>query len=156
VHEAILSNPGIHFSSSSHAAMKATILLVDDYPGMRRSLGGTLRLEGYDVVLASNGQEALNALRATGFDLVLLGLDMPVCDGWDTLCQIITISLTLPLIIISKRPDQHWLATQQGVTAVLERPLDMHMLLDVLERVHAQTTHARQQRIESGHASSAS
>jgi DNA-binding NtrC family response regulator len=128
--------------------MKATILLVDEYPGVRHSLGDTLRLEGYDVTLASNGQEALYALRATGFDLVLLDLDRPVCQGWNTLCQIITISLTLPLIKITGRPDPSWLATQKGVTAVLEKPLDLSLLLGVMERALAEKTHAHQQRIE--------
>jgi DNA-binding NtrC family response regulator len=127
--------------------MKTTILLVNDYPGNCQSLGGTLPLESYDVTLASNGPEALHALRARGFDLVLLDLDMPFCNGWDTLCQMITISLTLPLIITTGRPDPQWLATQKGVTAVLEKPVDMNLLLDVMERALAETAHARRQRI---------
>jgi DNA-binding NtrC family response regulator len=123
--------------------MKATILLVDDNPNIRDSLGHTLRLEGYDVTLASNGQEALNALRSTGFDLVLLDLDRPVRDGWDTLGQIITISLSLPLILITGHPDQQRLAAHKGVTAVLEKPLDLPLLLGVMERALAEMAAAR-------------
>jgi DNA-binding NtrC family response regulator len=123
--------------------MKARVLLVDDYPGIRDSLGHTLRLEGYDITLACNGGEALHALRATGFDLVLLDLDMPVRNEWDTLGQIITTSLSLPLIIITGRPDQQRLATQKGVTAVLKKPLDLPLLLGVMQRALAETSVAR-------------
>jgi two-component system nitrogen regulation response regulator NtrX len=123
--------------------MKATILLVDNNPGIRDSLGQALRWEGFDVTVATNGQEALNSLRATGFDLVLLDLDMPFINGWDTLGQIITISLSLPLIIITGRPDQQRLATQKGVRAVLQKPLDLPLLLGVMERALAETSEAR-------------
>ena len=110
---------------------------------MRDSLGHSLRLEEYDVSLAANGQEALNALRATGFDLVLLDLDMPVTNGWDALSQIVTTSLAIPLIIITGRPDQQRLATQKGVTAVLEKPLDLPLLLGLMERALGETSEAR-------------
>jgi DNA-binding NtrC family response regulator len=123
--------------------MKATILLIDGYSGIRDSLGHTLRLEGYDVTVASNGQEALNSLRDTGFDLVLLDVDMPVSDGWDTLGQIITVSLSLPLIVIKGGSDQQRLATQEGVTAVLEKPLDLPLLLGVMGRALAETSEGR-------------
>jgi CheY-like chemotaxis protein len=60
------------------AEMKATVLLVDDYAGSRDSLGHTLRSWSYNVTLATNGQEALNSLRDTGFDLVVLDLENPL------------------------------------------------------------------------------
>ena len=123
--------------------MKARVLLVDDYPGIRDALGHTLRLEGYEVTLACNGREALNALRETGFDLVLLDLDMPVINGWETLGQMVTINLSLPLIIMTGRSDQQRLATQRGVAAVLEKPLELPLLLEVMQRALAQTTQAR-------------
>ena len=100
--------------------MKATILLIDDYPGIRDSVGDSLRLQGYEVILASNGREALNALRDTGFDLVLLDLELPVVSGWDTLVKIVTVSLSLPVIIITERSGQQWPDPQKGVAAFLE------------------------------------
>jgi len=102
-----------------------------------------LCLEGYDVTVAANGREALDSLRQTGFDLVLLDLDMPVINGWDTLGQIVTSNLSLPLIVITGHPDQQWLATQKGVAAFLEKPLDMNLLLEVMKRVLAPTAQAR-------------
>jgi DNA-binding NtrC family response regulator len=119
------------------SAMKATVLLIDDDPAIRDSLGHTLRSKGYEVTLACNGQQALNALRATGFDLVLLDLEMPVTKGWDTLSHLVTISLGLPLIVITGRPDQQPLPAQKGVAAVLEKPLDLPLLFGVMERALA-------------------
>jgi DNA-binding NtrC family response regulator len=135
----------------SLSAMKAKALLVYDYPEIRDALGHLLRLEGYDITLASSGREALNALRDTGFDLVLLDLEMPAVNGWDTLVQMVTISLSLPVIITTGRSDQQWLAAQKGVAAVLEKPVDLPLLLDVMKRVLAETAEARRQRIEPAH-----
>jgi DNA-binding NtrC family response regulator len=123
--------------------MKATILLISYNPGGCDSLGDALRLEGYDITVAANGPEVFNSLRATGFDLVLLDLDMPISNAWDTLGQIITISLSLPLIIVTGHPDQQRLATQKGVVAVLEKPLEMPLLLGVMQRALAQTSAVR-------------
>jgi len=131
--------------------MKATILLIDDHRGIRDLLGDALRLQGYAVTVASNGQEALNSLRKTGFDLVLLDFDMAVSTGWDTLSQIITTSLSLPLIVITGRPHDKRLAMQKGITAVLEKPLDVPLLLNRVERVLADAAqaHAKETRPDS-------
>jgi DNA-binding NtrC family response regulator len=125
--------------------IKANILLVDDHPGIREMLCHTMRGDGYDVTLASSGQEALYSLRATGFDLVLLDLDGPVTGGWDTLGQIIMISLSLPLILVTDHSDQDWLANQKGVAAVFEKPLNLPLLLDEIDHALAATVGARAQ-----------
>jgi DNA-binding NtrC family response regulator len=139
----------------SLATMKAKVLLVDDYPGIGDSLGHALRVEGYDVTLASNGQQALNALRVTGFDLVLLDLDMPALNGWEALAQIVTTSLSLPAIIITGPSGQQGPAIPKGVAAVLEKPLDLNVLLEAMERVMAETAEARRRRMEARRCSSA-
>jgi DNA-binding NtrC family response regulator len=132
---------------------KATILLVDDHPGIRDLLCHTMRMEGYDVTLVSNGQEAINSLRATGFDLVLLDLDGPFTNGWGTLSQIIMISLSLPLIVVTDGSDQPWLADQKGVAAVFEKPLNLALLLEGIGQALTQTTEVSPQRQASGQAS---
>jgi DNA-binding NtrC family response regulator len=123
--------------------MKKKVLLVDDFPGVCDSPGRALRWEGYDLTLASNGKQALNALRSTGFDLVLLDLNITATAGWNALNHIVTTSLALPLILITGRPDQQPLATQKGVTAVLEKPLGLPLLLEVRERALTETAVVR-------------
>jgi DNA-binding NtrC family response regulator len=122
--------------------MKATILLVSDCPMIRDSLGHSLRLEGYNVTLASNGQEAHKTLRKRNCDLILLDLDIPAGSGWHTLRRMVRnslslpviLSLSLPVIIITGRSDQRFLTTQKGVGALYEKPLNLPRVLDGVKR----------------------
>ncbi|MGI8430300.1 MAG: response regulator transcription factor [Solirubrobacteraceae bacterium] len=57
------------------------ILVVDDEPAVRRALDRALRLESYEVALAADGEEALDALASTPADAVILDLAMPRLDG---------------------------------------------------------------------------
>ena len=57
--------------------MGARILVVDDDIGMRETLEAVLAADGYDVAVASNGEEALAAIRQNSFDLTLLDNKMP-------------------------------------------------------------------------------
>src|SRR6187402_565116 len=58
-----------------------TILVVDDEPAVRESLRRALQLEGYEVELAVDGQEALERLSEEGIDAVVLDVSMPRLDG---------------------------------------------------------------------------
>jgi two-component system response regulator PilR (NtrC family) len=64
---------------------KPRILVVDDEPSMREMLRIVLRRDGYDVVVAENGREAVNRLQAEPFDLLLSDIRMPDLSGVDVL-----------------------------------------------------------------------
>jgi len=59
--------------------MGVSVLLVEDEPGIQLAIRGLLRREGYETAVAANGKEAIEALAARGFDLVLTDLSLP--DG---------------------------------------------------------------------------
>lgn len=61
--------------------MNKTILVVDDADAIRMSVGFTLQEEGYDIVEAVDGQDALNKLSENQIDLILCDVNMPVMDG---------------------------------------------------------------------------
>src|SRR5207253_9641710 len=63
----------------------AMLLIADDDPGLRESLERTLTREGYRVILASDGNAALERLQAGGIDLVLTDLKMPGRTGIELL-----------------------------------------------------------------------
>ena len=76
------------------------ILVVDDEPDMVELVSFNLRAEGYDVITAANGMEALNQARATLPDLIVLDLMMPELDGL-SVCEILRrLPSTAPIPVI--------------------------------------------------------
>lgn len=62
---------------------RARVLVVDDDPNVRLLCATNLRLDGFDVIEAGNGQEGLERVEAYAPDLVLLDIRMPVLDGFE-------------------------------------------------------------------------
>ena len=112
---------------------KRKILLVDDDPAIRQILLRLLSEEDYFVLTAANGVEALELANATKFDLVLLDLNMPVKNGWDTFEQLSVKNPLLPVILITARPNQFFSAVASGVGALLEKPLDFVKLFSTIQ-----------------------
>ena len=78
------------------------VLLVDDDPSIRRSLMTELRAAGYDVTVASDGQQGESAAGTAEFDLVITDLAMPIADGFSLITVIRERSRT-PIIVLSVR-----------------------------------------------------
>jgi two-component system, OmpR family, phosphate regulon response regulator PhoB len=64
-------------------ASKRCVLLADDEPGLRRLIGTTLGTEDFDLLHATDGQEALDIARERRPELVLLDVNMPRLDGFE-------------------------------------------------------------------------
>jgi two-component system, NtrC family, nitrogen regulation response regulator NtrX len=114
-----------------------TILIVDDEPGIRRSLGESLAEEGFGVLKAERGEQALDlVLQADGegIHLVLLDVWLPGIDGLETLKQIKAARPDLPVIMISGHAsiDTALRATKLGAFDFLEKPVDLDRLLLVI------------------------
>jgi two-component system response regulator (stage 0 sporulation protein F) len=127
--------------------MKKKILLVDDDPGVRRMLQRVLEEEDYFVVPAANGLEALECAQAWSPDLALLDLSLPVQDGWDTLGRLTAGDPLLPVIIITARPNQLFLALAWGAGALMEKPLDLPKLLRTIRDLLAAPAEGRLARL---------
>ena len=80
----------------------ATILVVDDEPQIRRVMRATLTAQGYAIVEARDGQEALAKMRGERFDLVILDMNMPVMDGLET-CRAIRAGSNVPVLMLTVR-----------------------------------------------------
>lgn len=107
---------------------KRKILLVDDDPAVRKMVGLLLTGEGYEVLLAIDGSESIQVVRAAEIDLVLLDLNMPGMDGWEAYEQLASENPMLPIIVITARPNQSFTAMAAGIGALLEKPLDLPKL----------------------------
>jgi DNA-binding response OmpR family regulator len=126
---------------------KNQILLVDDDPAIRQFVLRLLEEEGYLVLTAANGVEAIKLVNDFKIDLLLLDLSMPVKDGWDTFEQVIKISPLLPVILITARSNQLFPALASGVGALLEKPLDFAKLLSTIRCLLEESPEVRQARI---------
>ncbi len=80
----------------------ATILAVDDEPQIRRVLRTTLSAQGYTILEAKSGEEALETVRRERVDLVLLDVNLPGISGLET-CREIRASSDVPIIMLTVR-----------------------------------------------------
>ena len=101
--------------------MKAKILLADDDEEVLAALNAVLQSEGYEVIVAKDGREAIERFHQGHVDIALLDLNMPVKGGWETFGRLTTIHPLLPVIVITARPDQYPLAVAAGVGALMEK-----------------------------------
>jgi DNA-binding response OmpR family regulator len=138
--------PVVHHSTGRSRTAKR-ILLVDDDPTVRDSLKDVLVGEGYCVISAENGQEAVDLAARVPVDLALLDLNMPVKNGWDTFQQLTFDHPLIPIIIATARPDQLFTALSAGAGALLEKPLDIPMLLRTMTKLLAETARQRLARL---------
>ncbi|MEP6988467.1 MAG: response regulator transcription factor, partial [Chloroflexota bacterium] len=80
------------------------ILIVDDDPNIRQLAAVFLKDEGYDIVQASDGMEALAKLEMTKVDLVVLDIMMPNMDGWE-LCRQLREAYDMPLLMLTAKAE---------------------------------------------------
>jgi DNA-binding response OmpR family regulator len=81
------------------------ILLVDDEAAIQTLLSYPLRKDGYEVVQASDGQEALARFAESAFDLVVLDVMMPRLDGLET-CRRLRATSTVPIIMLTAKAEE--------------------------------------------------
>ena len=129
--------------SPVRSAPQRRILLVDDDPDVRRSLGNALTKAGYEVVPAANGVEAIRQWRELhGGDLVILDMFMPEKDGLETIVELRSHSPGVPIIAISGggttgRLDILKDAKLLGAIETFEKPFSIHALLALVARTIA-------------------
>ena len=89
----------------SQSSDKKLILIVDDEPHMTKFVRMNLELEGYRVAEAANGLEALEKVKNEIPDLVILDVNMPELDGFETL-GLIRQTTTVPVIMLTVKADE--------------------------------------------------
>lgn len=112
----------------------ATVFLVDDDEALLEALGGLLESEGYEVVTARNGREALEKLsKMTPPGVILLDLKMPVMDGWQFLGARAAESLApkSPIVLLS---GLAFIPNAPGIADFLSKPINPSRLLACVQR----------------------
>ncbi|WJM07512.1 response regulator transcription factor [Paenibacillus sp. PK1-4R] len=113
-----------------------TVLVVDDEPDIRDVIHVYLRNEGYHVIEAANGEEALNIIKTTSVQLVILDVMMPIMDGIKACFKIREVSPT-PIIMLSAKEEDIDKITglTTGADDYMVKPFNP---LELLARVKAQ------------------
>jgi DNA-binding response OmpR family regulator len=114
-----------------------TILIVDDDDAMAEVLGQRLGRQGYEILVASSGEEGLSLARERTPNLVLLDLRLPDVDGFNV-CQELADSsetCTIPVIILSgmERPDIIRRSRAAGCQYYVRKPYDPNALLILVQ-----------------------
>lgn len=110
------------------------VLVVDDDPGVREALTDVLTDEGYQVLCACDGREALELLATDqALCLILLDLTMPRVSGWEVLEELATdpVKARIPVIVLTGA-SPYQLASV-AAPAVLRKPVDLNSLLKAVE-----------------------
>ncbi|MCA1827762.1 MAG: response regulator transcription factor [Myxococcales bacterium] len=106
------------------------ILVVDDDPDILQTLALCLSTEGYRVLMASNGQEALDILSKEQPACILLDLMMPVMDGWQFVAELEKRGMRhAPLLILSADRSVQGHAVKLHANDYLAKPFDLDELL---------------------------
>ena len=106
--------------------MSANVLIVDDEEGIRTSLGAYLSLEGYTVDVAENGHRALDKLRLSKFNIVLLDINMPGMDGLETLKAVKSLDFSIQVIMITAYStfDKTMKSLEYGASDYILKPFE--------------------------------
>jgi CheY-like chemotaxis protein len=116
----------------------ARIVVADDDPDILSIVSMSLEAMGHEVVRATNGREAVDAVRAVGPDLVVMDLMMPEVDGYEATTTLKTDPETsaIPVLALTAkamRGDEEK-GRQAGVDAYITKPFRISQVMDVINQ----------------------
>ena len=114
--------------------MKSTVLLVDDEAGVRSSLSGVLRDEGYLVEAVGTGEACLDRVSRSAYDVVVLDIWLPGMDGLATLARLRDRRVDVPVVMISGHGniESAVRAIKLGAYEFVEKPLSLEKTVVVI------------------------
>ncbi len=121
-----------------HAATsRSTVLVVDDEEAIRELMVTALASKTRSVLTAGSGDEALEIVRRSEVDLVLLDLAMPGMNGVDTFREIHSLRPALPVIIVTAYPDSDLMAKalEIGPFTMISKPVDLAQIQKTVDRI---------------------
>ena len=115
-------------------ANHGTVLVVDDDTSILDTVTSILSGEGYDVVSAATGQEALEAVARKQPLLILLDMRMPIMDGWAVARALRAQGISIPIVVMTAAESAKRWADEVGAEGYLAKPFGLDELLTIVER----------------------
>ena len=131
---------------------KSKILVVDDESRMRKLVRDFLVKNNYEVVEASDGEEALDLFfEKNDIDLVILDVMMPKMDGWQV-CREIRAYSKVPIIMLTAKSDERdeLMGFELGVDEYISKPFSPKILVARVEAILRRTGQAAEMIVEAG------
>jgi two-component system response regulator HydG len=114
---------------------KSQILIVDDNPNFRKTMELILNYNGYKIASAKGGFEAIESVKETPFDAILMDIKMPELNGVDTYRRIKEIRPEAVVVMMTAYALEGLIqeAKQEGAYGVLFKPLNIDEVIDMIE-----------------------
>jgi two-component system response regulator HydG len=114
---------------------KANILVVDDHPSTALIVALILECEGYAVATARDGLEAVERVKASPFDVILMDIRMPRMDGLTAYREIKAIRPQVAVILMTAYAveEQVQEALREGIREIVRKPLDFERVISLIE-----------------------
>jgi DNA-binding response OmpR family regulator len=107
---------------------------VDDDPSILALVTDFLTGEGFDVLAAKDGAEALEIVQSNPPCVVLLDMRMPTLDGWGFAREMELRGLRIPVVVVTAAENARAWASEIGADAYLSKPFQLAELLEIVER----------------------
>ncbi|HEY0839648.1 MAG TPA: response regulator, partial [Vulgatibacter sp.] len=119
--------------------MAARVLIVDDEANLRKVLAATLKREGYDIVQAADGAQAIEIFDKGGIDIVVSDLVMPKLGGFEVLQHVLEKAPEVPVILITAHGtvDSAVQAIKTGAFDYVTKPFEQSELRQVIGKAAA-------------------
>lgn len=127
--------------------MKPKLLIVDDDYAVRESLRKLLEAQNYEVLPAKDAREALHHFSAQPVDLVVLDINLGADNGWKVFEQMTMTNPFVPTIVITGECGQRAQAVSLGVEGLIEKPIEVPVLLNMIREFLAESTETKLKRI---------
>ena len=106
--------------------------MVDDEPQIRRVMRSVLVAEGYEVMEAECGEDALKLIHSEKYDLILLDINMPGITGVEV-CRQVRTSCDIPIIIMSAGEENRTRALDAGADDYLRKPFGVSQIFSCVK-----------------------
>ena len=118
--------------------LKMRIMVVDDEENTRLALTRLLAREGYEVITATNGKDALNQIRTTAVELIITDLNMPVMNGLSFLRELNREHPSSHVIMLTAygEVESYLEALDLGAFEYLNKPIKLEELLNVIAKLY--------------------